>query len=59
MNNHKLYKHEGIVWPRKICQFKAATQPILKQHTKFIHFVNDQIDHKCEYCYQSFATKKR
>ena len=57
MKIHKLNKHEGVVWPCKVCSFKAAAPGILREHTKFIHFVHQQTKHKCEYCNQTFVKK--
>ena len=57
MNIHKLNKHEGIVWPCKMCTFKAATPAILNEHAKLIHFINHQVKHKCSYCGQTFVKK--
>ena len=57
MNIHKLNKHEGIVWPCKMCPFKAAQPGILSDHNKLIHFVNHQMKHKCDYCNKTFTKK--
>ena len=57
MKIHKLNKHEGMVWPCKMCTFKAAAPASLREHTKVVHFFNHQIKHKCEYCNQTFVKR--
>ena len=53
---HILNKHEGVVWPCTICQFKGATPKTLAEHLRYIHSTNPK-KHKCLECGVLFANR--
>ena len=47
---HKQCKHEGLVWPCKICPFKAARPVSLRYHMKSIHTMVEPTMYSCDEC---------